>query len=329
MTFRKANAVSLKLGEDVGRYLLGYQEVTMLVLPNICSLYVDYYNKPNSCLIIEDMGGGKSDFLKLLHNSNKKKVIQMPSKMYAIELAETFSKGGLHMKTAIHDDLIASFHGLTRKSREQLLGFWTEVLSAHSYSQLKNVVKAECNVVFGVAREFFHKQKEQLFGTTFLDRITLIQPPKKDIVMMDSILDKMEERIIKPPTIKLPTRRKKIELDWDNTGNYEKAKKLSLLMDKQRIMSATRAWNYVRNWLKGNAYLNGRTEVSNHDFDAFLQLFPLHLGKNTLFMHVYNSIREFPQLSDNERIAKLQISRDTYYKYKKGIDAKDFIIREW
>lgn len=161
MTFGEDNSETIRLGRLVAEYLYGYGEVAMLIFPNICSLWTDYIQRPNSNLLIEDMGGGKSTLFEMINLSNPKYITKLPPKIYAWELSKN-KDSYFKDKLLLHDDLILGFSGLSKKSREQLTGFFTELLSSGKYKQLGNEVNGNCNALFGIARKFFFENQTMI-----------------------------------------------------------------------------------------------------------------------------------------------------------------------
>jgi hypothetical protein len=329
MSFRKDNSITLETARSIGQFLYGYEQVAMLVLPNICSLKTDYFDKPNSQFLIEEMGGGKSQFINLIHASNPRNVLKLPSKFYAWEAVKEFKSSDFHNKLVVHDDMIICLSGLTRKSKEQLIGFITELFGSHRYVQLGKKIEARCNALFGIARQNFLKNQQDLINTTVFDRLTMVRPPIKSEEETNQVLRKMliEREGMKPPKVPLPLGKKKpmkIKLDWDKV-DFELVNSYANGLKRQIGMSPTRGANYVCNFLKGNAYLNGRKEVKMSDLMLFGDVFPLHFAKKSNYLRVYEALRDNSDMTDEEIIKRANISRRTFYRYKSGFSKYDFV----
>jgi len=346
MTFESYNSETIRIGRLISNYLYGYEQVAMLIIPNICSLWTDFIQRPNSNLFVEDMGGGKSTLFDIIYQSNKKYITKLPSKIYAHELSKTFDKKNFQNKLLMHDDLIPAFSGLSKKSKEQLIGFFTELLSSGKYMQLGHGISGDCNALFGIARKFFYEHQikpnlpmideqgnskysmqEQLFTDTFTDRVIQIRPLVKTNEEKLKIIDFMRKRNCELPKIKLPIgKKKKIILNYDDI-DLETFDKICLDFDKSKIISIQRAHNYCSNFLKGNALLNGRNRVNNYDLEMLQDLFPLHFTRNTTYNKVFLALQNFTDLNDNEIIEKIGIARATYYKYKEMIGGKERFLK--
>lgn len=314
-SYNADNSENFRLSNDVNSYLKGYREIAMLVLPCCCSLMVDCIDRPCSVMLIDKKGGGKSTFMNILDSSNKKKVTRLPSKIYGWEMVSKFKKESFKDKMLIHDDLIVAFDGLSVKSQKQLLGFFSELLSSGKYEQLGNIVTGNCSAVFGMAREFYKTHHAEMFTSTFLDRFGVIHAPNRDDEDMMGVLDVIDERE-NPPIIKLPLSKKKA-IHYDiNVLDKESFHRLCIMMDKKGIMSFTRAKVWMINWMKGNALLNKRDTVNNNDFMLMQDLSQLFISMLTNQERVVKGLLMYPDLSDNDLIQKLNISKRTFYRYK-------------
>ena len=87
---------------------------------------------PNSNLWIQRRGSGKSEFLRILAESNSDRFIVLPEKLYETTILE-FDQEYFNDKVWIHDDFIVAIHGLTTKQRQQLMGLFVELLSKGEY----------------------------------------------------------------------------------------------------------------------------------------------------------------------------------------------------
>jgi hypothetical protein len=266
------------------------------------------------------MGGGKSTFFNIIYLSNKKHITKLPSKIYAYDLVKEFPKESFQNKLLMHDDLIPAIGGLSQKSREQVTGFFTELLGSFRYQQLGHIVEGKCNAQFGVARTWFKEFKKQYFAQTLFDRLTTIVPRQKGEEEKDKVLGHMIDRDNpKVPKVKLPIgRRRKILFDH-NQINFQDLRTVCLGMDKSQIMSAPRALNYSINWMKGNALLNDRKEVCQYDLQLFLDIAPLHFGFESKMSRLNRLILKYPDLPDSQLIVKSGLSRRTFYRYKKAL----------
>jgi hypothetical protein len=338
------NSETIRLANEINKYLHGYQKVSMLLLPNICSLRTDYLQRPNSNLLVEDKGGGKSTLFNMIYHSNPKNITKLPSKMYASDMVK-WDKTCWQNKLLMHDDLIPAFSGLSIKSKEQLMGFFTELLSAGEYKQLGNEIKdAVCNAMFGMARDYYYQEqikpgimskdesdgesksksfKEKLFTSTFTDRVVIVTPPEKTDEQKLDVMEFMRNRQSKIPIIKLPINKfKKISIDYDKIDLIA-LDSMCIDFDKSRVISAQRAQNYCINFMKGNAMLNNRSCVTNYDLELLRELFPLHIANLTNYELVYKGMHDFPDLDDSEIIKRIKVARATFYRYKKIIGNKN------
>jgi hypothetical protein len=272
-------------------------------------------------MLVEDMGGGKTTFVNILEQSNAKYCLRLPTKIYAWDFVENFPQGIFKRKLILHDDLIPAFSGLSEKSKQQLIGFFMEMLDKFKYEQLGKTQEGECNALFGIAKRYFTKREnKELYETTFFDRVTLVKPMPMNLQTKSDVLDLMATRDNpKYPKVKLPLgRKKKIKLDFSKF-DLEDIKKLALGFDQKGIMSHTRGFNYILNYMKGNALLNDRKEVRYCDWELFTEVYPIHFSRTDTHSLVRNALIKYKDLSDKDIIEKINIPRRTFYFHKKRL----------
>jgi len=318
------NRITLDLANKVESYLKGYKWFSVTIIINCCTINLKQTKKEyqlNSNLIIDDAGYGKSSLLNMLYEYNKKHINFLPTKMYALELLKKGSDFFTN-KILFHQDLSQGFLGLNKKSLVQLDNFFTGILSDHFYEQLNYKIEARCNAMMAIPKKLFVMQKGNLFQTTLLERITMLknfdrtEDERKDIL---EFIDKQPY----PPQIKLPINISKIKIDIKE-NIFNEINKISAEMEDLNIMSATRAKNYISNFLKSNTYINKRKTADIYDLELFKKVYPYHKGTRlTLYEKIKNHILENEKSenpkSDRELIKKINCSFRSFYKYKKLI----------
>ena len=331
MSFEKDNLNSLKFIKEVEKIWKGLGEFYLIPFINMHTLFVETGKQKNSSLIILIKGGSKSDFLTTIYSNNPKSCVLLPEKMYESMLSKK-PKEFFNNKIMIHTDLIAGFTGLNNKQREQLISFWTSILSDMRYERqdVQEIKLDSCVVMFGLAFNNYHKYKERLFESTFLDRVTTINKPislleKVEILrfMLKNDL-KNAQKVRKNAIFRLKMRKKPLKIAIFMPKFEQKIVDFSIDFDILGVMSFTRAKNYIVNFLMANAYFNDRLEVTENDMKMFEKLYSFHVDKKNFSM--YNKLalakKENPNLNNEELRKKLDWNKGTYYKYNKIYNEK-------
>ena len=137
-SFLTSNKVSMDIFKKINDYLHGWGYAALIVCVNSMTLFLDlpsHFRQLNSTLGITQKGAGKSTLLvHILAKSNPKLFQPLPKKMFESQLIqqpEQYFNG----KILIHDDIIVGFGGLSKKQRQQLVNFFTSLLSDGSYDR--------------------------------------------------------------------------------------------------------------------------------------------------------------------------------------------------
>jgi len=295
--------------------------------------------KLNSCLIVAPKGSGKSELLvHILARSNPEHFRELPSKIFESELVKK-GRDYFHNKIMVRDDLITTFEGMSKKQRQQLVNFFTELLGKREYSRDREGLNDVTTLVlFGLASEELDKFRDELMSATFLDRV----PPFKHKVtreMKKEMLPFRTKRLHEnpspqPPTIKLPLpekidEAKKVNVAFPNCKEIDdKIEERALELDDYQIQSCARAQDYIRIFMQSNALLNDRPKVTMSDLYLYDLLHPLFLnsmGELGIENLVLSLFRKNPGLTDKELIKKSNVSKGTFYKYKKILQGKGLI----
>ncbi len=282
--FKEANKVSLKIAEEIERVLKFNGLASLITIVNSMSLSLklpSQFKQRNSTLAVNNKGGGKSTLLiHILAKSNPKFFQILPKKMFESELIDKDHKY-FHNKILIHDDIIAAIGGMSKKQREQLIGFFTLLLSDGHYSRDGKVLDGiDCLSHFGIAMESFIKHRKDLIEATFLDRfatyrVRLTHQLKADILRHR---DGMFENNIQLPKIKLPLTKSKKTITFDlEQSTINEINRLALELDMYNVISSTRAQSYIRIFMLSNALLNGRATATKYDLELYQLLHPYHL----------------------------------------------------
>ena len=325
--FKKANEVTIKNANLVGKYLITWELPSIPIMVNMLTPFLKKTNSQfqnNSNFIIDEMGMGKTSIVTILQQSNPEYIKILPKKMYAmnlLDLGNEFYKNSV----LIHQDMIGAFSGLSQKTFEQLSGFWTSILSEHSYQQLgKEIKDANCSVMFPITKIGWFKAKKLFFDETLIDRVTqLIVKPrdedeKKEIT--DFKINREEIDMVKFPKIKLPFSKKHKIIKYDRTLTKEIIN-LSHELDEFKVCSITRGSGYIRNFLKANAMLNDRNKINIHDLEMYKLVHSLHKGTHlSMLQKVRYALSTQGKMSDTDLIQKNDFTRPTFYKYKKQLE---------
>jgi len=262
----------------------------------------------------------------------------LPSKIFESELVKK-GRDYFHNKIMVRDDLITTFEGMSKKQRQQLVNFFTELLGKREYSRDREGLNDVTTLVlFGLASEELDKFRDELMSATFLDRV----PPFKHKVtreMKKEMLPFRTKRLHEnpspqPPTIKLPLpekidEAKKVNVAFPNCKEIDdKIEERALELDDYQIQSCARAQDYIRIFMQSNALLNDRPKVTMSDLYLYDLLHPLFLnsmGELGIENLVLSLFRKNPGLTDKELIKKSNVSKGTFYKYKKILQGKGLI----
>ncbi len=307
------NYQSLKIATEIEEVLKFKGLPSLIPIINSCSISLklpQQYKQLNSTLCIDKRGFGKSTLLiGILAKSNPKFFQVLPKKIFESQLVEN-PKDYYHNKILIHDDLIASFGGTSTKQRQQLVSFFTQLLSDRNYSregktQLKEV---RCLAHFGIAWESYTQYRKQLLDSTFLDRLAPYKVPLNNNQQMEILekRDDMKNKDIKLPKIKLPLKKGSSRVKLILNESLRKERNiLCMELDQRNIMTACRAQNYIDIFMMSNALLNERNKTVPEDLE------------------IYKYIHEFHKNSslDSQRIQKI---RDLKNK-NPNIEAKDIV----
>jgi DNA-binding MarR family transcriptional regulator len=254
--------------------------------------------------------------------------------------SELVTKGReyFHNKIMVHSDLIVAFEGMSTKQRQQLVNFFTALLEG-SYSRDRNALSNVSTLaLFGLASEQLDRFREELMSTTFLDRVppfrhNVTREMKKKILQFRAKLQQKEESF-GPPTIKLPLPEKiddakKVHVVFPRSKEIDnRIVEYALELDSYHVQSFARAQDYIKVFMRCNALLNGRRNVTISDLYLYDLVHPLFLGSmgelgtENLVLSLF---KRHPDLPDKELIEKSNLSRGTFYRYKKILLEKGLV----
>ncbi len=322
MTYSIDNKNSLNLIKQINSKWIKLGEIFLIPFINIHTLYVKTLKQKNSNLILLPRGCGKTDFLAEIGRQNPKYVTILADKMFESELIKQ-NKEFFNNKALIHFDFITAMFGLTQKQRQQLIGFFTSLLSDNRYHrQNQNLLieNVKCICIFGMAKENFDLHREEMFESTFLDRLTMIHKQltrieKKEILQFRDISEN------KKINLKLKYRKKPINIKIDRKQFGEQIIKLAMELDFYDVMSYTRSQDYIINFLKANAYYNDRIIVNENDLLLYQKLHLIHIdNKDISKLHkLQHILKDNPKLTYEGIIKSTGWSRPTVWKYMKKI----------
>ncbi|MBU4348644.1 hypothetical protein KJ671_04055 [Patescibacteria group bacterium] len=319
--FLKANKILLQYIYEISISLLNYEIISMACLVCSYSPFVKT-NRAQKCnlLIIAPKGSGKSTLSKILAFANRKFFLELPKKPFESLLLKKGSNY-FNLKVLLHSDLITCLFGLTLKQRQQLLSFFTELLSDGFYSRDSESISAECAVIFGIASENFEVHRAELVNLTFLERV---MPITKKITRAEEVenLEKSSDNPLIKIKLKFPNKPKKIDSNFTNE-EITKINRYSLELKDLGIMSSIRAKNWIILFCQSNALLNGRNEVCKYDLTVFEIIYPLiknSCGSPNKITFLQSILKKYPNAKDTELMKLTGWSRATFYKYKKLVD---------
>jgi len=295
--------------------------------------------KLNSCLIISPRGTGKSELLEdILAASNPGHFVVLPPKIFESELVQK-PRDFFHNKIMVQSDCIVTFEGLSPKQREQHTNFWTKLLEG-SYGRERNQLSnVRTMAFFGFASEMLNKFREELITETFLDRVTPFKhevndSEKRQILEFRSKHTPLQNGCFKRPIVKLPLPEKieddrKVKIEFPYDQKIERTIiNFAMELDMYGVQSYARAQDYIKVFMMSNALLNGRRKVTASDLYLYGLVHPLfiksmhELGTEKLILSLF---KQHPDLPDKELIKKSEVSKPTFYKYKKILKRKGLI----
>lgn len=269
-----------KIVGQIRDYLYGFSLIAIPVIVNILTLNVKMSadESTNSVLLILPKGCAKTTLLHgILQRSNPEQFPQLPEKLFESEILKEPDKI-FQNKVWVEDDLITTFRGTSTKQRDQLMGFFSTLLTKGEYGRRHVRKKGRILCVFGLAKERWKNYKKGMFEATFSDRFAPIildfdNSDKLRILEHRSKTNPAREL----PTVKLPLKKKPVEVKLPAKLNRE-IHMLAMFLDSKGVMSFARAQTFIINFLKANADLNGRKKVEADDLMLFKFILPLHFG---------------------------------------------------
>jgi len=313
----------LKVADTVEAYLKHMGMLCALIYVNMNSLNLKLSNgyMRNHTVIVVPKGHGKTTFLKEI--VSKKFLSIMDEKMYESELVK-LENSVFEKKVCVHDDLIQGFCGLKRTQREQLVGFWTSMMSAKRYSRQgggRKEVKGDCCICFGMASNSWEKHYEEMFESTFLDRVIVLYYKLSDEQIMETLhhIDNLTEQDVPFPKIKFEIAKKPFVISLKNVYADDEFKKLryDLAMEahKQDVMSPMRALQRIDTIMMASAFTNGRKIVTKSDFIVAKMMFYMLLSSPKIIfspMKMYYSCKKkYPFMKDAEIAEMMGISQNS------------------
>jgi hypothetical protein len=325
----------------VEAWLKGWLLASIIPIVNCMSINLKLppgVRKLNSCLMVAPKGTGKSELsVRILAASNPKHFVVLPAKIFESELVKK-GRDFFHNKIMVRDDLIPTFEGTSTKQRQQLVNFWTMALEGNYGRERDTIQDVSTLALFGLASEQLEKFRDELMSTTFLDRVpsfkhNVTREMKKEILKFRAERQN-ENPSQEPPIIRLPLPEKieddkKIEVAFPRSKNVEeRIAEYALELDDYQVQSYARAQDYIKNFMRSNALLNVRTKVTISDlylYDLVHPLFIGSMGELGTENRVLSLIKKHPDKSDREIIKISGLSKGTFYKYKKILQARGLI----
>ena len=332
---------TLELARKVESWLRGWLLPSIIAIVNSMSINLkmpEGTRKLNSCLIVAPRGSGKSELLeRMLAASNPEHFVVLAPKIFESQLVQK-PREYFHNKIMIFDDLIVSFEGMDPKQRQQLENFWTKLLEGNYARDASSIINVSMLVLFGLASEQLGRFRRELFYSTFLDRV----PPfkhnvtlkmKRQILQFRAQRSRQKTALIKP-VIKLPLPDKiedsrKVDVTFPRSKEIEdRIVEYAMELDSYGVQSSARAQDYVKTFMRANALLNGRNKVTKSDLFLYDLIHPLFLnstGEIGTENRVLTLIKNNPSAPDTELMEKSDLSRATFYKYKKILQRRGLI----
>ena len=332
---------TLELTWQIESWLKGWCLAAIIPIVNAMSINLKLppgTRKLNSCLVVAPRGSGKSELLeRILAAGNPEHFVVLPPKIFESELVMK-GRDFFHNKIIVIDDLIPTFEGMSTKQRQQLVNFWTKLLEGNYARNRDALSDVRTLALFGLASEQLDRFRDELMSATFLDRVppfkhNVTRQMKKEILEFRST-HLRESQSRQPPVIKLPLPEKiddekKIDVDFPYCKEIEvRIAEYALELDDYQVQSCARAQDYIKTFMRANALLNGRRKVTMSDlylYDLVHPLFLNSMGELGTENRVLSLIKNHPNRSDKEIIKISGLSKGTFYKYKKILQAKDLI----
>ena len=266
--------------------------VGIIVCSNAMTASVDLTDinqKPNSNIIIQRSGTGKTTLLRGLHEANPDYVIRIPSKVFESSIIR-FPEEYYQNKVWVHYDLITAFQGASTKQRQQLEGFLVDMLDHGVYERYdrsgseSSLKRVEGNISFlaALSEENFSKYgRETYYNTLIPQRMVPIGTkfdPKDLQVLMNRISlqnpsGSWFDDLVKG--LRLPFRDDPVPVKIDE--EYLKdLKRYAIELQIRTSMSMNRAYLYLIKMAKGHALLNERDYVTKADIEVLKYLIPAH-----------------------------------------------------
>jgi hypothetical protein len=323
--FRKNNFKIIEWATVIDKYLIGCGKFYITPLVNIHTLCLKVNKETyqlNSNLIVDDAGYGKTTFLKILNKSIGKKILWLSSKIYPHELVG-LGDDKFNNKILIHDDLVVAFSGLKTKTRQQLIGFFTLLLSEHFFEMLNRKISGKCLCMLGMARFGFGRNKYILFESTFFERVVPIYNMIRDNDDKFGIIKLKNDRDFdgdKLPKLDLSVNKYKDKKIKVNNKIKNEIIGLSLQFENIHFLSATRMSKYILQFCMANALINGRDEANEYDLEMYKEVHFYHICDDSNKLNYFSKI-----LNDNKDKSDKWIidniigkeQRRSFYRYKK------------
>jgi len=339
--FQKDCNTTLQNAGKVESWLKGW--LLPSIIPIVDSMSINLrvprgMRKLNSCLIVAPRGSGKTELLEhILAASNRRHFVVLPPKIFESELVKK-GREYFHNKIMVLSDLIVTFEGMARKQREQLVNFWTKLLEGNYARDRDALENVSTLALFGLASEQLDRFRDELMSATFLDRVppfkhNVTTEMKREILRFRAKLQRREEAY-EPPVLKLPLPEKiddssKIQVAFPRSRDIEnRIVEYALELDEYDVQSCARAQDYIKNFMRSNALLNGRRKVTKSDLYLYDLVHPLFLGSMGELgteNRVRSLIKKHPDKSDREIIKMSGLCKGTFYKYKKILQTKGVI----
>ena len=327
--FKNKNYCTFQIAEQIEKVLKfnGLSSiVTVVNTMSLCLKLPPQLKQRNSTLCISNKGGGKSTLLvHILAKSNPKFFTILPKKMFESELIDQ-DKSYFHNKVLVHDDIISALGGTNKKQREQLVSFFTLLLSDGHYSRQGKILDGvNCMAHFGIAMSSFVKHRRDLMDSTFLDRFATFRTRLNHQQKMEVLQhrDFMLDNNVLLPKIKLPLTKSKKEVKVVfNEQDKNKLRQLAMELDLYNVLSYTRAYNYIRIFIMSNALLNNRTVADKYDLELYEVIHQYHLESSyemTKKHRIIATIRSDTKLKPEEICELAGVSKATFYRIMKQI----------
>jgi hypothetical protein len=303
---RKTSPKTMAAAETTAGYLKGWDRLSALLYVTMHTIFLDLPKGvlPNSNLIVVGKGHGKGAFLEgIVRPSNPNHTIMVGDKSYESKLVRRPSSD-FKDKLWLAEDLIVILEGMNRKQRAQWQGFFIKLLSTGTYDRddekhTAPIVGAWMSCIFGIAKERWYDFKGEFLGTTFLERLIPVYGHKDESVdasIRRATLSRREGQVSVPlPTVSLiPPSSGKVHVNVPKNIS-EKVYDISRRFEHRTGLSPARATNYILNFVQANAYINGRTEVTEDDIQLWEYVEDIHYpdaGSGKPLMIIRNHIRD-------------------------------------